>query len=216
MDEARAKAQDVLKQIKATGDWAGLAKKYSADPGSKDKGGELEWLTRGQTVAEFDKVAFAQNKGQISDPVQSSFGFHIIQTEDKEDAHLKPLAEVKPGIEEAIKQEKIKGTMNQASTEAESIAQKQGLEKAASKYGAQVVSSNPISRNDALPGIGPQPQLMDAIFSANEKAGPQVGQTPQSTVVFEVTKIEPARTPSFEEIKDRVTTEFKNQRGLTC
>jgi peptidyl-prolyl cis-trans isomerase D len=213
VDEARAKAQDVLKQLKATGDWEGLAKKYSGDPGSKDKGGELGWLGRGQTVAEFDKVAFAQNKGQISDPVQSSFGFHIIQTEDKEDAHLKPLAEVKPGIEEAIKQEKIKGLMNQASTEAEAIAQKEGLEKAASKYGVQVVSSNPIGHNDALPGIGPQPQLMDAIFSANEKSGPQVGQTPQSTVVFEVTKIEPARTPSFDEIKDRVTTEFKNQRA---
>jgi peptidyl-prolyl cis-trans isomerase D len=213
IDDARAKAQDVLKQIKATGDWEGLAKKYSGDPGSKDKGGELGWLGRGQTVAEFDKVAFAQNKGQISDPVQSSFGFHIIQTEDKEDAHLKPLAEVKPGIEEAIKQEKIKGLMNQASTEAEAIAQKEGLEKAASKYGVQVVSSNPIGHNDALPGIGPQPQLMDAIFSANEKSGPQVGQTPQSTVVFEVTKIEPARTPSFDEIKDRVTTEFKNQRA---
>ena len=213
MDEARAKAQDVLKQIKATGDWDGLAKKYSGDAGSKDKGGELGWLNRGQTVAEFDKVAFAQNKGQISDPVQSSFGFHIIQTEDKEDAHLKPLAEVKPAIEEAIKQEKIKGMMTQAATDAEGIAQKQGLDKAASKYGAQVVSSNPITHSDALPGIGPQPQLMEAIFAANEKSGPQVGQTPQSTVVFEVTKIEPARTPSFEEIKDRVTTEFKNQRA---
>jgi peptidyl-prolyl cis-trans isomerase D len=213
IDDARAKAQDVLKQIKATGDWAVLAKKYSGDPGSKDKGGELDWLSKGQTVAEFEKVAFAQNKGQISDPVQSSFGFHIIQTEDKEDAHLKPLAEVKPGIEEAIKQEKIKGMMNQASTDAEAIAQKQGLDKAANKYGAQVVSSNPIGRSDALPGIGPQPQLMDAIFSANEKSGPQVGQTPQSTVVFEVTKVEPARTPSFDEIKDRVTTEFKNQRA---
>ncbi|MFL6387492.1 MAG: peptidyl-prolyl cis-trans isomerase [Terriglobales bacterium] len=213
MDEARAKAQDVLKQIKATGDWDGLAKKYSGDPGSKDKGGELGWLNKGQTVPEFEKVAFGQNKGQISDPVQSSFGFHIIQTEDKEDAHLKPLAEVKPTIEEAIKQEKIKGTMTQASADAEAIAQKQGLDKAASKYGAQVVTSNPISRTDALPGIGPQPQLMDAIFSANEKSGPQVGQTPQSTVVFEVTKIEPARTPSFDEIKDRVATEFKNQRA---
>jgi peptidyl-prolyl cis-trans isomerase D len=213
MDEARAKAQDVLKQIKATGDWDGLAKKYSGDPGSKDKGGELGWLNKGQTVPEFEKVAFAQNKGQISDPVQSSFGFHIIQTEDKEDAHLKPLAEVKPAIEEAIKQEKIKGMMTQASADAEAIAQKQGLDKAASKYGAQVVTSNPISRTDALPGIGPQPQLMDAIFSADEKSGAQVGQTPQSTVVFEVTKIEPARTPSFEEIKDRVATEFKNQRA---
>jgi len=213
IDEARAKAQDVLKQAKATSDWTELAKKYSGDPGSKDKGGELGWLTRGQTVAEFDKTAFSQNKGQISDPVQTSFGFHIIQTEDKEDAHMKPLAEVKPGIEEAIKQEKIKGLVSQASTDAATVAQKQGLDKAASKYGAQVVSSNPITRNDALPGIGPQPQLMDAIFSANEKAGPQVGQTPQSTVVFEVTKIDPARTPTFDEIKDRVKTEFKNQRA---
>jgi peptidyl-prolyl cis-trans isomerase D len=213
IDDARAKAQDVLKQLKATGDWAGLAKKYSGDPGSKDKGGELDWLTRGQTVAEFDKVAFAQSKGQISDPVQTSFGFHIIQTEDKEDAHLKPLAEVKPAIEEAKKQEKIKGLMSQASTDAEAIAQKQGLDKAAAKYGAQVISSNPISRTDALPGIGPQPQLMDAIFSVNDKAGPQASQTPQGTVVFEVTKIDPPRTPPFEEIKDRVTTEFKNQRA---
>jgi len=213
VDEARAKAQDVLKQIKATGDWTGLAKKYSADPGSKDKGGELGWLNKGQTVPEFEKVAFSQNKGQISDPVQTSFGFHIIQTEDKEDAHLKPLAEVKPEIEEAIKQEKIKGLMSQASTDAEAIAEKQGLDKAASKYGAQVISSNLISHSDALPGIGPQPQLMDAIFSVNEKAGPQASQTPQGTVIFEVTKIEPARTPSFEEIKDRVTTEFKNQRA---
>jgi peptidyl-prolyl cis-trans isomerase D len=213
IDDARAKALDVLKQIKASGDWSGLAKKYSGDPGSKDKGGELSWLGRGQTVAEFDKTAFAQSKGQISDPVQTSFGFHIIQTEDKEDAHLKPLAEVKPAIEEALKQEKVKTQMAQASTDAESIAQKQGLDKAASKYGAQVLSSNPITHNDALPGIGPQPPLMDAIFAATEKAGPQVTQTPQSTVVFEVTKIEAARTPAFEEIKDRVTTEFKSQRA---
>ncbi|MCU1333534.1 MAG: Peptidyl-prolyl cis-trans isomerase PpiD [Candidatus Angelobacter sp.] len=213
LDEARAKAQDVLKQIKATGDWAGLAKKYSTDPGSKDKGGELNWIEKGQTVAEFEKVAFAQNKGQISDPVQSQFAFHIIQTEEKEDAHLKPLAEVKPGIEEAMKAEKIKAAMTQASTEAASIAQKQGLDKAASKYSAQVVSSNLITRSDSLPGIGPQPQFMDAIFSASEKAGPQVTQTPQSTVVFEVAKVEPARTPSFDEIKDRVATEFKNQRA---
>lgn len=219
VDEARAKAQDVLKQLKAGGDFTQLANKYSNDPGNEDptthakKGGELGWIGKGQTVAEFEKAAFSQSKGQISDPVQTSFGFHIIQTEDKEDAHLKPLADVKPGIEEAIKQEKIKAQMTQASTDAESIAQKQGLEKAASKYGAQVVSSNLITHNDALPGIGPQPPLMDAVFATTEKAGPQVTQTPQSTVVFEVTKVEPARTPSFEEIKDRVSTEFKNQRA---
>jgi peptidyl-prolyl cis-trans isomerase D len=213
VDDARAKAMDVLKQAKATSDWTELAKKYSGDPGSKDKGGELGWLGKGQTVAEFDKVAFAQNKGQISDPVQTSFGFHIIQTEDKEDAHLKPLAEVKPVLEESLKQDKIKTELAKASADAEATAQKQGLEKAASKYGAQVVESNPIGRTDALPGIGPQPPLMDAVFAATDKSGPQATQTPQATVVFEVTKIVPPRTPSFEEIKDRVANEFKSQRA---
>jgi peptidyl-prolyl cis-trans isomerase D len=213
VDDARAKAMDVLKQAKATSDWTELAKKYSGDPGSKDKGGELGWLGKGQTVAEFDKVAFAQNKGQISDPVQTSFGFHIIQTEDKEDAHLKPLAEVKPVLEEALKQDKVKTELAKASADAEATAQKQGLEKAASKYGAQVVESNPSTRTDALPGIGPQPPLMDAVFAATDKSGPQATQTPQATVVFEVTKIVPSRTPSFEEIKDRVANEFKSQRA---
>ena len=213
VDAARAKAMEVLKQAKATSDWTELAKKYSADPGSKDKGGELGWLGRGQTVPEFDKAAFAQNKGQISDPVQTTFGFHIIQTEDKEDAHLKPLAEVRPALEEALKQDKVKAALAKASTDAEAAAQKQGLEKAAAGYGAQVVDSNLIARNDSLPGIGAQPPLMDAIFAATDKSGPQATQTPQSTVVFEVTKIVPPRTPSFEEIKDRVANEFKNQRA---
>ncbi|HEY2117050.1 MAG TPA: peptidylprolyl isomerase, partial [Candidatus Angelobacter sp.] len=62
-------------------------------------------------------------------------------------------------------------------------------------------------------GIGAQPPLMDAVFAATDKSGPQATETPQSTVVFEVVKIVPPRTPSFEEIKDRVASEFKNQRA---
>lgn len=219
VDAARAKAQDVLKQLKAGGDFAQLANKYSNDPGNEDpathakKGGELGWIGKGQTVAEFEKAAFSQSKGQISDPVLTSFGFHIIQTEDKEDAHLKPLAEVKAGIEDSLKAEKLKAQMNKVSTEAEQLAQKQGLEKAAAKYGAEVVQSNLVGRTDALPGIGPQPALMEAVFATADKAGAQSARTPQSTVVFQVTRIEQARTPAFEEIKDKVAMEFKNQRA---
>src|SRR5689334_4740034 len=119
VDAARAKAQDVLKQVKAGGDFAALAKQYSQDSGSKEKGGELDWLVTGQTAPEFEKVAFTQNKGQISDVVQAGYTFHIIQTEDKEVAHLKPLAEVKPELEEALKQDKVKTEMARVSADAE-------------------------------------------------------------------------------------------------
>ena len=92
---AKAKAEDVLKQIKAGGNFADLAKKYSDDPGSKTQGGELGWLDRGKTVPEYAKAAMALTPGQTSDLVKSQFGYHIIQTEEKKTAHVRPLAEVK-------------------------------------------------------------------------------------------------------------------------
>ena len=213
VDEARAKAEDVLKQVKAGGDFAALAKKYSQDPGTKENGGEMGWIIKGQTVPEFEKVAFSQSKGQISDLVKTSFGFHIIQTEDKEDAHLKPLAEVKDEIEKTQKQKELSDLLNKTGNEAEDFAKNKGLEQAAAKYGAHLVPSNPVARTDSLPGIGSQPALMQAIFTTDEKAGPQLGRIPTGYVLFQVTNIEPARNPTFDEIKDRVTTDFKNERA---
>ena len=106
LEEARKKAEDVLKQVKAGGNFADLAKKYSEDPGSGKNGGSLGLIGRGRTVPEFEKAAFSLAKGATSDLVQSSYGFHIIRIDDKQPAHLKTLDEVKDQIEESIKQQK--------------------------------------------------------------------------------------------------------------
>jgi parvulin-like peptidyl-prolyl isomerase len=78
----RAEAEDVLKRLRAGEDFATLAKQYSTD-GSKDKGGDLGWFGHGDMVPEFEKAAYALKPGEISDIVQSKFGFHIIKLEER-------------------------------------------------------------------------------------------------------------------------------------
>lgn len=84
--QTRAKADEVLKRVKAGEDFAALAKENSTDPGSKDKGGELGWFKHGMMVKQFEDAAFGMQPGQTSDVIETQFGFHIIQTEERRTA----------------------------------------------------------------------------------------------------------------------------------
>ena len=211
--DARAKAEDVLKQLKAGGDFAKLAEKYSDDPGSAKSGGELGWIGRGRTVPEFEKAAFSLGKGQTSDLVKSSYGFHIIHVEDKQQAHLKTLAEVKSEIEEKVKQQKTARATEAAANALLSQARTAGFDAAAAAKGQAAVTTDFFSRTDSLPGLAANPQFMDAVFNEADKAPPDVVQVPQGYVVFQLLAVRPPATPTFEEIRARVESEFKNERA---
>jgi peptidyl-prolyl cis-trans isomerase D len=211
--DARAKAEDVLKQVKAGGDFAKLAEKYSDDPGSAKNGGELGWIGRGRTVPEFEKAAFSLGKGQTSDLVKSSYGFHIIHVEDKQAAGLKTLADVKGEIEEKVKQEKIAHATEAAANSLLSQARNDGFDKAAAAKSDTPVTTDFFSRTDSLPGLAANPQFMDAVFNEAEKAPADLVQVPQGYVVFQLLAIKPPTTPSFEEIRPKVESEFKNERA---
>ncbi len=213
VEEARKKAEDVLRQLNGGAKFEDLAKKYSEDPGSGKQGGELGWIGRGRTVPEFEKSAFSLAKGQLSELVKSSYGFHIIRTEDKHDAHLKTIDEVKDQIEPLIKQQKAARMIENAGNSLADQARSGGLDKAASAKGLSVVNTDFVGRSDVLPGIGVTPQFMDAVFAAREKAPPELAQLSQGAVVFRVLGIRPPATPTFEEIHQRVENEFKNERA---
>jgi parvulin-like peptidyl-prolyl isomerase len=102
----KALADDIRAQLQADGDFAALAKKYSEDTGSKANGGKLT-IAKGQTVAPFDKAAFALKRNEISQPVKTEFGFHVIQAlSEVKDAKVTPLKDVKDSIRQQLLQTK--------------------------------------------------------------------------------------------------------------
>jgi peptidyl-prolyl cis-trans isomerase D len=215
IDDARKKAEDVLKQLKAGAKFEDLAKKYSEDPSGKD-GGSVGWIKRGGfPVPDVDKAAFSLAKGGTSDVINAGYAFVILRVEDKQDAHMKTLAEVKDQIEPILKQQKAQQAADSAASALLSQAKSGGLDKAAAAKGMPVVATDFISRTDSLPGIGASPQFTEAVFNAAEKSPPDQVQVPQGLVIYELEAIKPPATPTFEEIRSRVETEFKNERAGT-
>jgi peptidyl-prolyl cis-trans isomerase D len=203
----------LLKQLKAGAKFEDLAKKYSEDPGSAKEGGSLGWIGKGRTVPEFEKAAFSLPKGQLSDLVKSNYGFHIIRVDDRQDAHMKSLDEVKDEIEPVLRQQKAQEIAQKQAEDLAQQAKKQGLDAAASAKGMSVVTSEFFGRKDLVPGLGPSPQFMDAVFTAAEKSPPEMAPTSQGFAIFDLVAVKPPSTPTFDEIRARVETEFKDERS---
>ncbi|MGF3104636.1 foldase protein PrsA [Rossellomorea sp. DUT-2] len=95
-------AQEVKKKLDDGGDFAELAKEYSTDTSNAESGGELGFFAKGEMVTEFDEKAFAMKKGEISEPVKTEFGYHIIKVTDKKDAKEAVLADHKEEIKDIL------------------------------------------------------------------------------------------------------------------
>ncbi|MBW1947560.1 MAG: peptidylprolyl isomerase [Deltaproteobacteria bacterium] len=105
-EEAESKAEDIKKKLENGEDFAKLAKKYSDDPGSRDKGGDLGFFTKGRMVPEFESAAFSLKPGELSDPVKTEFGYHIIEVKEKKAASTKTLQAVQAQIRQRLQKEK--------------------------------------------------------------------------------------------------------------
>ena len=209
---AKAKAEDVLKQVKTGGNFADLAKKDSDDPGSKDQGGELGWLDHGKTVPEFDKAAFSLPVGQTSDLVKTQFGYHIIQVEDKKTAHLRPLDEVKPEIVPVLEQQRAGAAEQTFASLLAADAKRNGLDKAAAAKGLRVVTTDYVAKDGVIPGLADGSGLLTEAFATNKGADPASVSTGDGYAVFRVEDVKAAHAPDFAEYKTHILEDYREQQ----
>ncbi len=209
---AKAKAEDVLKQIKAGGNFAALAEKNSDDPGSKTQGGELGWLDRGKTVPEFDKMAFSLAPGQTSDLVKTQFGYHILQVEDKKTAHERPLAEVKPEIVPVLEQQKAGAAEQNFASQLAADAKKNGMEKAASAKGLHVVTTDFLAKDGVIAGLADGSPLLAQAFATTKGADPVAVSTGEGFAIFRVEDVKAAHAPEFADYKAHILNDYREQQ----
>ncbi|MCI0353646.1 MAG: peptidyl-prolyl cis-trans isomerase [Acidobacteria bacterium] len=212
---ARAKAEDILQQLRKGAKFEDLASKVSEDPGSAESGGLYQGVTRGRMVPEFEQAAFTLEPGKISDLVQTSYGFHILRVDKHQKAGLRTLDEMKDIMEPQVRADKASRALEDLASKLEREARSSDLAAAASASGLNVVTTDFFTRTDTLPGIGHAPQFMEAVFRAKEKDKPALARLQQGYALFEVLAVQPASTPTFEQIRSRVENEFRNERAAT-
>lgn len=212
---AKAKAEDILKKLRAGADFAETAKEYSDDPGSKTNGGLYQGVQKnGQLVKPFEDAAFSLPVGKISDIVQTIYGFHILKVEKHTQAHLQTLDEVKAQIEPLVKRQKMAAAAEALINKVEADAQKNGLEKAAAKNNLPLMTTGYVARTDTLPGIGISPEFMSAAFSAAANSPAlEVKAGDDKLALVQVQEIKPPAPPTFDAVKDQVMQDLQSEQA---
>ena len=208
---AKAKAEMVLKELKAGGSWKELAKKYSDDPGSKDTGGELGFAQQGRMVPVFDHAIFSQPIGQIA-IVKSQFGYHVVQVEERQAAHSQALNEVLPTIQATLIRQMSAKAQQDYAEQLTSEAIKNGLAKTAEAHHLQLVTTPPESEKGVISALPDGSQLLAKAFQGKQGDPPQSAPTGEGYAVFQVTGVTPAHAPTFADWKSHVLDDYRAEK----
>jgi len=216
VEEIRKKAEGVLRKARHGAKFEDLAKQYSEDT-TKEKGGDLGWVGQGQTVPEFERVAFSLPKGAISDLVKTQYGFHIIKVVDREVARTQSFEEVQGSILPILLGEKAERLVNeQADKIAAAVRQssRRPLEEIAKQFNLTIGETRPVAANEPLGELGnaPDPQATMFRLRLGELSSPI--RTDRSYFVLTVKEIQPTHPGALAEVRDKVTGDFRRERAV--
>lgn len=213
---ARQQAQKVDDQAKHGGNFSDLAKKYSEDTNTKDKGGDIGWIVAGQTAPAFEKAAFSLPKDGVSDVVQTPYSFDIIKVLDKETAHTKALDEVKDSIVNTLTQERLNAEETDISDKlAAAVRQsnRQSIEAIAKQFNLQTGETPVVSVTDPVGDLGSEAALQEALFSLHEGELSEPISITRGYVILSVDKIVVTHQGTLAEVRDRVLADYRQEKA---
>jgi peptidyl-prolyl cis-trans isomerase D len=189
--EAKAKAEDLLKQIKG--------------------GANLGFARRGTMVPEFDNAIFTQKIGDTT-LVHTQFGYHIIQVEERQPAHSQSLAEVTPTIQVQLIRQKEAAAESAYAQALATEAVKNGLDKTAGAHHLQVVTTPELNSQGTIAGLPDGSQVVSKAFTVKQGATPAFAPTGEGYAIFQVVGVTPSHAPSFAEFKSKIASDYADER----
>lgn len=214
---AKAKADAAVKKLKGGADFAALAKAESDDPGSKANGGSLGSFPRGQMVKPFEDAAFGANAGDLVGPVKTPFGWHVLRVEGKTPERVQPLFEVSAAIRARLAEKK---GQDEARRLAREIATKLGAGAKPSDdelrrlTGPNVTinTTDFVAKGDAAPGIGPNPQFSQALFTLKTGELSDPITTMRGEALVKLAEVKPAGPATLADVKAKVVADVVKKK----
>jgi len=219
-EKVRERALQLLAEVKKEPkSFAGLAKKHSQDPGSAKEGGDLGFMARQTLVKPFADAAFALEKGEISDLVESEFGFHIIRVEEIRPSEHFPFAEVRSLIEKTMQEQDAVKRFAEAAENFRNLVYEapDSLKPAADAYGLPIQQSGWLNRESK--GQEPifNPRLMRAMFGdemlKNGRNTEVVEVAPGELAAARLLEFQPAELLPFDEVKQAITSRLREEKA---
>lgn len=222
LDEARERAQALLERLREGEDFAELAEAESQDPGSAAQGGDLGFFGRGDMVPEFEEVAFAlEDDGQLSEVVQSPFGFHIIKLQAVRGGEVKPFDEVKEKILADIQLEQASQQFYDMAEQLANLTYEHpdSLQLASEELQLPIKSSDYFTRQGGE-GIAANPKVTAAAFSddvlirGNNSESVELGRN--HLLVLRINDHRPEAVQPLEEVREAIFNNLKREKARTA
>jgi len=217
-DEARNTAREAVeaaaKRVAAGEDFATVAKEVSEDT-SAANGGDLGKFERGRMVPTFEEAAFALSPGQVSDVVESPFGYHLIQVYEKNEGRVKPLEEVRDEIVTTLAEEGADAkAFDAAAADAREAQDARSLEQTAERRGLRIGTTAPFASGETVAEVQPAASFGEAAFALVDidSVSEAVKAGDRYYVIQLQERIE-SRVPPLDEVRDKVTAAYRGERA---